>query len=124
MKNLLIIFLIFKSVYSFTQAPIIYNWQNSKQGWISGGGYNLTAVHNFMAMKSFNTTPLMRSGNLQANLGLNSSDYNQITMVSKILQVVMPIQKIIYLPSRIKYCFMLLCFYSRYINDQLFHLHH
>ena len=36
-----------------------------------------------MAMKSFNTTPLMRSGNLQANLGLNSSDYNQITISLK-----------------------------------------
>lgn len=83
MKNLLIIFLFFKSFYGFTQAPIIYNWQNSKQGWISGGGCNLTALPNSMAMKSFNTTPLMRSGNLQANLGLNSSDYNQITISLK-----------------------------------------
>ena len=36
-----------------------------------------------MSMKAFSTTPLMRSGNLQANLGLNSSDYNQVTISLK-----------------------------------------
>ena len=65
------------------QSPINYNWQNSKQGWLSGGGCNLTALPNAMAMKSFNTTPLMRSGNLQANLGLNASDYNHVSVSLK-----------------------------------------
>lgn len=65
------------------QSPINYNWQNSKQGWLSGGGCNLTALPNAIAMKSFNTTPLMRSGNLQANLGLNASDYNHVSVSLK-----------------------------------------
>ena len=83
MKNLFCITLTLLSLVVLSQAPIVYNWQNSKQGWISGGGCNLTALPVSMAMKAFNTTPLMRSGNLQANLGLNTSDYNQVTVSVK-----------------------------------------
>ena len=83
MKNLFSILILFISFTALTQAPITYNWQNSKLGWISGGGCNLAALPGSMSMKAFNTTPLMRSGNLQANLGLNSSDYNQVTISLK-----------------------------------------
>lgn len=83
MKKLFSIFLIFLIRSVLAQSPIVYNWQNSKQGWISGGGCNLTALPGSMSMNAFNTTPLMRSGNLQANLGLNASDYNQVTISVK-----------------------------------------
>ena len=83
MKNLFSTLILFISFTAFAQAPITYNWQNSKQGWISGGGCSLEALPGSMSMKAFNTTPLMRSGNLQANLGLNSSDYNQVTISLK-----------------------------------------
>ena len=83
MKNLFCIISILLTTVASSQAPIVYDWQNSKQGWISGGGCNLTALPSSMAMKAFNTTPLMRSGNLQANLGLNASDYNQVTVSIK-----------------------------------------
>ena len=83
MKKLFSIVLIFLIGSVLAQSPIVYNWQNSKQGWISGGGCNLTALPGSMSMNAFNTTPLMRSGNLQANLGLNASDYNQVTISVK-----------------------------------------
>lgn len=83
MKNLFSTLILFISFTAFTQASITYNWQNSKQGWISGGGCNLAALPGSMSMKAFNTTPLMRSGDLQANLGLNASDYNQVTISLK-----------------------------------------
>lgn len=83
MKNLFSTLILFISFTALAQAPITYNWQNSKQGWISGGGCNLAALPGSMSMKAFNTTPLMRSGNLQANLGLNSLDYNQVTISLK-----------------------------------------
>ena len=83
MKKLFSIILIFLIGSVLAQSPIVYNWQNSKQGWISGGGCNLTALPGSMSMNAFNTTPLMRSGNLQSNLGLNASDYNQVTISVK-----------------------------------------
>ena len=83
MKNLFSTLILFISFTAFAQAPIIYNWQNSKQGWIGAGGCNLAVLPGSMSMKALNTTPLMRSGNLQANLGLNSSDYNQVTVSLK-----------------------------------------
>ena len=83
MKNLFSIILIFLIGSAIAQSPVVYNWQNSKQGWISGGGCNLTALPGSMSMNAFNTTPLMRSGNLQANLGLNATDYNQVTISVK-----------------------------------------
>ncbi len=83
MKKIFSIVLIFLIGSVLAQSPIVYNWQNSKQGWISGGGCNLTALPGSMSMNAFNTTPLMRSGNLQANLGLNASDYNQVTISVK-----------------------------------------
>ena len=36
-----------------------------------------------MAMRSFNTTPVMRSGNLQADLGIDASDYNKVEITLK-----------------------------------------
>ena len=64
-------------------AQIIYNWQNSKEGWVSGGGCTLTEQPDALAMRSFNTTPIMRSGNLQADLGIDASDYNKVEITLK-----------------------------------------
>ena len=72
---------LFTSLIGYTQ--IIYNWQNSKEGWVSGGGCTLTAQTDAMAMRSFNTTPVMRSGNLQADLGIDASDYNKVEITLK-----------------------------------------
>ena len=44
MKKLFSVLIIFISLTALAQAPITYNWQNSKQGWISGGGCNLAAL--------------------------------------------------------------------------------
>ena len=62
MKNLFSTIILFINLTSLSQSPITYNWQNSKQGWISGGGCTLTALSSSMSMNAFNTTPLMRSG--------------------------------------------------------------
>ena len=63
-------------------AQIVYNWQNSKEGWVSAGesnlGCTLTATPEAMGMRAFNETPVMRSGTLQSDLGIDASDYNQV----------------------------------------------
>ena len=64
-------------------AQITYNWQNSKQGWVSGVGCTLTAQPSALAMRSFNTTPFMRSGSLQDDLGIDASDYNVVEVTLK-----------------------------------------
>ena len=74
-------FLLLTSLSANTQ--IIYNWQNSKEGWVSGGGCTLTEQPDALAMRSFNTTPIMRSGNLQADLGIDASDYNKVEITLK-----------------------------------------
>ena len=77
-------FLLLTSLSANTQ--ITYNWQNSKEGWVSGGGCTLTEQPDALAMRSFNTTPIMRSGNLQADLGIDASDYNKVEITLKIRQ--------------------------------------
>jgi hypothetical protein len=84
MKNAFLFSLLYLISYSvFSQAPIAYNWQNSKQGWIGAGGCTLTTFPESMAMVATNTTPTIRSGNLQANIELNTSDYNQVQVSLK-----------------------------------------
>ena len=47
-------------------AQIVYDWQDSKEGWVpaseSNLGCNLIEQPEAMAMRAFNTTPVMRSG--------------------------------------------------------------
>jgi len=61
---------------------IVFNWQDSKEGWVSAAesnlGCTLTATPEAMAMRAFNETPVMRSGNLQADLGIDALVYNQV----------------------------------------------
>ena len=64
-------------------SQIVYNWQNSKEGWVSGGNCNLTAQTDAMAMRLFSSNATMRSGTLSANLGINGSDYNLVEVTIK-----------------------------------------
>ena len=68
---------------SFIFSQITYNWQNSTEGWVSGGNCNLTAQPDAMAMRLFSSNAVMRSGNLQSNLGINGGDYNQVQVMIK-----------------------------------------
>tara|TARA_Y100001968_G_C19453194_1_gene770177 strand:- start:4083 stop:5270 length:1188 start_codon:yes stop_codon:yes gene_type:complete len=65
------------------QAQIEYNWQNSKEGWISGGDCNLTAQPDAMAMRLFSPTGKMISGTATANLGIFGGDYNKVDITVK-----------------------------------------
>ena len=73
-------FFIISFIFLFHIFPIYgqiqYNWQNSTEGWVSGGNCNLTAQPDAMAMRLFSSNAVMRSGNLQANHGINGGDYN------------------------------------------------
>ena len=63
-------------------SQIEYNWQNSQEGWVSASetnnGCQLFTQPEALAMRAFNATPIMRSGNLQADLGIDATTYNQI----------------------------------------------
>ncbi|HBP45207.1 MAG TPA: hypothetical protein DD635_04850 [Flavobacteriales bacterium] len=63
-------------------AQIEYNWQNSKEGWVSASESNLGCVlvaqPNALAMKAFNQTPVMRSGTLQDDLNIDVSTYDRV----------------------------------------------
>ena len=68
-------------------SQIEYNWQNSTEGWVSASetnnGCQLFAQPEALAMRAFNATPIMRSGNLQADLGIDATTYNQIEITLK-----------------------------------------
>ena len=68
-------------------SQIEYNWQNSQQGWVSASetnnGCQLFAQPEAVAMRAFNATPIMRSGNLQADLGIDATTYNQVEVTLK-----------------------------------------
>lgn len=78
---------IFVVSHFYSQAPISYNWINSTQGWVSASeannGCQLFAQPESVAMRAYNETPIMRSGNLQANLGMDASTYNQVEITMK-----------------------------------------
>ena len=76
------IFLVF-----FSHEQIEYNWQNSKEGWVSASesnnGCQLFAQPESMAMRAFNETPIMRSGNQQVDLGIDATTYNRVEITLK-----------------------------------------
>jgi len=82
MKKFYLVLICFTYITSFN-SQIIYNWQNSTEGWVIGGDCNLTAQTDAMAMRLFSSNALMRSGNLSANLGVNGSDYNSVEITVK-----------------------------------------
>ena len=68
-------------------SQIEYNWQNSQEGWVSASetnnGCQLFTQPEALAMRAFNATPIMRSGNIQADLGIDATTYNQIEITLK-----------------------------------------
>tara|TARA_B110001450_G_scaffold13655_1_gene12854 strand:- start:1248 stop:2378 length:1131 start_codon:yes stop_codon:yes gene_type:complete len=66
-------------------SQLVYNWQNSKEGWVSCSNCNcnLTAQSDALAMRLFSSNAKMLSGNLSTNLGINGSDYNQVEVILK-----------------------------------------
>jgi len=79
------------SIFLFTcinlniSSQIVYNWQNSKEGWVSCNNCNcnLTAQTDAMAMRLFSSNAKMMSGNPSTNLGISGSDYNQVQITLK-----------------------------------------
>ncbi len=61
-------------------SQIVYNWQNSKEGWVSCNNCNcnLTEQPDAMAMRLFSSNAKMMSGNPSTNLGIYGLDYNQV----------------------------------------------
>tara|TARA_B100000768_G_scaffold181620_1_gene205420 strand:- start:899 stop:2029 length:1131 start_codon:yes stop_codon:yes gene_type:complete len=66
-------------------SQLVYNWQNSKEGWVSCNNCNcnLTAQTDAMAMRLFSSNAKMLSGNLSSNLGISGLDYNQVEIILK-----------------------------------------
>ena len=79
------------SIFLFTSfslnlcSQIVYNWQISKEGWVSCNNCNcnLTEQPDAMAMRLFSSNAKMMSGNPSANLGINGLDYNQVQITLK-----------------------------------------
>ena len=69
------------------EAQIIYNWQDSKEGWVPASetnlGCNLVEQPEAMAMRAFNTTPVMRSGTLSESLNIDASDFDRVRITLK-----------------------------------------
>lgn len=78
-------FLLFILINLNLSSQIVYNWQNSKEGWVSCSNCNcnLTAQSDAMAMRLYSSNARMLSGNLSANLGISGSDYNQVKVILK-----------------------------------------
>ena len=83
MKNIFLVLLLALYYNMNSQAPIVYDWDNSKEGWVSGGNCNLTSQSGAMAMRLYSSNALMRSGNVSANLGISASDYNLVEVTVK-----------------------------------------
>ncbi|MAI24289.1 MAG: hypothetical protein CL828_09540 [Crocinitomicaceae bacterium] len=73
--------------FASAEAQIEYNWQNSKEGWVSASEPNLGCVlvaePNALAMKAFNQTPVMRSGTLQDDLNIEATTYDRVRISLK-----------------------------------------
>lgn len=69
------------------KAQIIYDWQGSKEGWVpaseSNLGCNLIEQPEAMAMRAFNTTPVMRSGTVNESLGIDAGTYDRVQITLK-----------------------------------------
>ena len=81
------IFIVFTVSTNHVSGQIEYNWQNSQEGWVSASetnnGCQLFAQPEAVAMRAFNATPIMRSGNLAADLGIDATTYNQVEITLK-----------------------------------------
>lgn len=83
MRISLFLFFIASNLFIYSQNPIVFNWDNSTEGWVSGGNCNLTAQPGALAMRLFSSNAVMRSGNISADLGIVGSDYNLVEVTVK-----------------------------------------
>jgi hypothetical protein len=83
MRVLFILSLITTNLFIYSQNPIVFNWDNSTEGWVSGGNCNLTAQPGSLAMRLFSSNAVMRSGNISSNLGIVGTDYNLVEVTVK-----------------------------------------
>ena len=61
----------------------VFDFNDSKEGFISGGGCSVTLGNDAANMNATGTFALMRSGALAANLNLNTADYDRARVVYK-----------------------------------------
>ena len=61
----------------------VFDFNDSKEGWISGGGCTVTLGNEAANMNATGTFALMRSGALSANLNLNTADFDRAKVVYK-----------------------------------------
>ena len=55
----------------------VFDFNDSKEGWLSGGGSALSIGYNAMNIKATGVAAVARSGNLTADLNLNASNYDR-----------------------------------------------
>ena len=55
----------------------VFDFNDSKEGWISGGGCNVSLGNDAMNINATGNNVLVRSGNLNADLGLITTDFDR-----------------------------------------------
>ncbi len=68
---------------SCTNKKFVYDFHDSKESWVSGGGCTLGLNDKGMVLNATNTTPIARSGDLTQDLALNTSDFNKAKITFK-----------------------------------------
>ena len=61
----------------------VYDFHDSKENWVSGGGCTLGLNDKGMVLNATNTTPIARSGDLSQDLALNTANYNRAKITFK-----------------------------------------
>jgi len=68
---------------SCTDQNYVFDFNDSKEGWLSGGGSALSIGYNAMNIRATGTNVVARSGNLTADLNLNASNYDRARVTFK-----------------------------------------
>ena len=61
----------------------VYDFHDSKENWVSGGGCTLGLDDKGMILNATNTTPIARSGDLSQDLALNKANYSRAKITFK-----------------------------------------
>jgi hypothetical protein len=68
---------------SCTNKNVVYDFHDSKEGWVVGKQCSLALGFDGMVVKANSTTPTAVSGDLTQNLDLNTADYNKAKIIFK-----------------------------------------
>ena len=68
---------------SCTNKNVVYDFHDSKEGWVVGQHCALSLGFDGMVVKATTNTPITRSGELSQNLDLNTADYNKAKIIFK-----------------------------------------